>query len=170
MEQDEMSILKALDVAVRSILIKPRIDQLLPRLEQKLDERPDDVLAWASIPLDSYTSPLPETIRSSWIFVLRADTITGAERHPNSHQRMMSYRGHGDFQTRTEGDWHSHLLTSDRSSPIEQRVRAVDIGFLTELRLATAYSARRRRCRNRPRRSRRCNPGRWCTPLRRRSP
>jgi hypothetical protein len=91
------------------------------RVEQKLRERPDDVLAWEPIPLDFYTFPLPETIRSSWVFILRANTITGAERHPNSHQRMVSYRGHGDFQTRTEGDWRSHFLKSDQTLPIEQR-------------------------------------------------
>jgi hypothetical protein len=52
---------------------------------------------------------------------LRADTTTGAERHPNSHQRMMSYRGHGDFQTRRNGPWRSHLLTSDGTAPLEER-------------------------------------------------
>ena len=121
MDQKETTILKALDIAVRSKSITSRIDQLVSRVEQKLDARPDDVLAWESIPLDSYTSPLPEPIRSSWVFVLRSNTITGAERHPNSHQRMMSYRGHGDFQTRTQGDWRSHLLESDQMLPIEQR-------------------------------------------------
>jgi hypothetical protein len=44
-----------------------------------------------------------------------------AERHPNSHQRMMSYRGFGDFQTRPDGDWCSHLLTSDQTTPIAKR-------------------------------------------------
>ncbi len=121
MDQEEITILKVLDIAVRSRSITSRIDQLVSRVEQKLDERPDDVLAWESIPLDYYTSPLPETIRSSWVFILRSNTITGAERHPNSHQRMMSYRGHGDFQTRTAGDWQSTLLKSDHMLPIEQR-------------------------------------------------
>lgn len=121
MDQEESRILQALDLAVTSEAIRPKIDAIVARVEQKLSARPDDVLAWEPIPLDFYTAPLPETIRSSWMFVLRANTTTGAERHPNSHQRMMSYRGAGDFQTRPEGNWCSHLLTSDPTAPIAER-------------------------------------------------
>jgi hypothetical protein len=121
MDQEESSILEALDLAVRSEAIRPKIEAIVARVEQKLRERPDDVLAWEPIPLDYYTVPLLETIRSSWVFVLRANTTTGAERHPNSHQRMMSYRGSGDFQTRRAGDWCSHLLTSDPTAPMAER-------------------------------------------------
>ena len=60
-------------------------------------------------------------IRSSWVFVLRAQANTGAERHPNSHQRMMSYRGSGDFQLWTGGRWRSNPLVSDSEAPIESR-------------------------------------------------
>jgi hypothetical protein len=67
---------------VRSEAIRPKIDSIVARVEEKLRERPDDVLAWEPIPLDLYTAPLLETIRSSWVFVLRANTTTGAERHP----------------------------------------------------------------------------------------
>ena len=121
MDQEECRILEALDLAVRSEAIRPKIEAIVSRVEQKLRERPDDVLAWEPIPLDFYTAPLPETIRSSWVFILRGNTTTGAERHPNSHQRMMSYRGSGDFQTRREGDWCSHLLKSDQTVPMAER-------------------------------------------------
>ena len=93
MDKEESSILKALDLAVRSEAIRPKIDAIVTRVEQKLRESPDDVLAWEPIPLDFYTAPLLETIRSSWVFILRANTTTGAERHPNSHQRMIWYPG-----------------------------------------------------------------------------
>ncbi len=121
MDQEESRILEVLDLAVGAEAIRPKIEAIVARVEQKLRERPDEVLAWEPIPLDSYTVPLPETIQSSWVFILRASTTTGAERHPNSHQRMMSYRGSGDFQTRTEGDWCSHRLTSDPTAPIGER-------------------------------------------------
>lgn len=97
MDQDESRILELLDLAVNSKAIRPRIEAIVARVEQKLRERPDEVLAWESVPLNWYSAPLPEIIRSSWVFILRANTTTGAERHPNSHQRMMSYRGAGDF-------------------------------------------------------------------------
>ncbi len=91
--QDELRILEALDTAVRSEAAAAHINEIVSLVEQELQRRPDDVLAWKSIPLTVYGSPLPAMIRSSWAFILRANTITGAERHPNSHQRMMSYRG-----------------------------------------------------------------------------
>jgi hypothetical protein len=121
MGERELEILKALDLAVRSPLTMHRIDAIAARAEQKLIDRSDDLLAWESIPLDFYSVPLPEIIRSSWVFILRASRTTGAERHPNSHQRMMSYRGCGDFQTRTAGNWCSHLLKSDPVVPITER-------------------------------------------------
>ena len=121
LDKDELRILEALDVAVRSDSTAVRIDEIVSRVEQELQRKPDDVLAWEPIPLELYGSPLPEVIRSSWVFILRAHTITGAERHPNSHQRMMSFRGSGDFQTWTGGDWCSHFLKSDQTVPIEER-------------------------------------------------
>jgi len=117
----ESAILEALDLAVRSEAIRLKIEAIVARVEQKLLASPADVLAWEPIPLDVYTAPLPEAIRSSWVFILRANTTTGAERHPNSHQRMMSYRGSGDFQTRPAGDWLPHRLTSDPTAPLAER-------------------------------------------------
>ena len=101
--------------------VRPEIEAIVARVEQKLRSRPADALAWEPIPLELYGAALPQAIRSSWVFVLRANTTTGAERHPNSHQRMVSYRGRGDFQTRTSGAWRSHLLESDARAPIAAR-------------------------------------------------
>ena len=121
MDREESKILETLDLAVRSESIASKMEAIVARIEQRLRERPEEVLAWEAIPLDFYTIPLPETIRSSWVFILRANTTTGAERHPNSHQRMMSYRGSGNFQTMTDGGWRSHALGSERTSPIHDR-------------------------------------------------
>jgi hypothetical protein len=70
---------------------------------------------------------LPESIRSSWVFALRANTSTGSEKHPNSIQRMVSYRGSGDFQTRTTEEWRSHLLESDPLAPLDRRWISIPI-------------------------------------------
>jgi hypothetical protein len=90
MDQEDAGILETLDLAVRSEAIRPKIDAIVARIGQKLRERPDALLAWEPISLDFYTATLPETIRSSWVFIMRANTTTGAERHPNSHQRRRS--------------------------------------------------------------------------------
>lgn len=119
MDQYERQILQTLDAAVRSAAAT--IDFLAASAKRKLGENPDDVLAWEVIPLDRYRTRLPESIRSSWVFVLRANIATGAERHSNSHQRMMSYHGRGDFQTQPLDTWCSHYMTSDPAAPLESR-------------------------------------------------
>lgn len=78
-------------------------------------------MAWEPIPLSMYGGSLPALVRSSWVFILRAGATTGAERHPNSQQRMMSYRGTGDLQTGGEDRWQSHRLSSEASAALEQR-------------------------------------------------
>jgi len=78
-------------------------------------------IAWEPIPLSVFGEALPVAIRSSWVFILRAGAITGAERHPNSHQRMMSYRATGDLQTGGEGKWQSNPLVSDPAASMEKR-------------------------------------------------
>ncbi|MBA7587551.1 hypothetical protein ES708_29582 [subsurface metagenome] len=78
-------------------------------------------MAWEPIPLDLYNQQLINDIKSSWVFILRKNTFTGAERHPNSIQRMMSYKGYGDLQTRAVFKWDSNLLESDFDGEIEKR-------------------------------------------------
>lgn len=119
MDRSEHQILEALDVAVRSAAAA--IEPIVAAVHRKLQANPEDVLAWQAIPLEVYGARLPAAIRSSWVFILRANVATGAERHPNSHQRMMSYRGAGDFQTQPGSTWRSHPMTSDPHAPLEQR-------------------------------------------------
>jgi hypothetical protein len=117
----ETEILTALDAAVDSPAIARHVANALPTLELRLRLDPDASMSWEPIPLETFDKPLPPGIRSSWIFVLRKGTTTGAERHPNSHQRMRSYRGTADFPEIHNGAWQSHRLTSDRSRPISER-------------------------------------------------
>jgi hypothetical protein len=119
MDAREREILEALDAAVRSAAAS--IEPIVTDVDRKLRESSGEVYAWATVPLDVYQVPLPESIRSSWVFVLRANTVTGAERHPNSHQRMMSFRGRGDFPTRPASEWISHRLRSEADAPVEER-------------------------------------------------
>jgi hypothetical protein len=119
MDRAERELLEILDAAVRSA--GATIDPIVARVVEKLRSAPEEVLAWEPIPLERYGRRLPAAIGSSWVFVLRANVTTGAERHPNSHQRMMSYRGHGDFPTRPGSSWEPHPLRSDPSGPLEQR-------------------------------------------------
>ncbi len=117
-DEKELELLQILDAMVRqkSAMIEP----IVLRVEYKLTQDSEASLAWEPVPLVLYDSKLPGMIRSSWVFVLRAFTNTGPERHPNSHQRMMSYRGSGDLQVRTGDRWRSNLLVSGRDTWIHR--------------------------------------------------
>ena len=121
MDSHERSILEVLDTALRSEGVRTQIDRIVERVSQNLQQNPAASMAWEPIPLSVYSTSLPPMIQSSWVFILRAGATTGAERHPNSHQRMMSYRGTGDMQTGGEGRWQSNHLVSEPSATFEQR-------------------------------------------------
>ncbi len=117
----EKKVIEILDVTVRNNSIKKQIDAIVKRVEQALENDPKAIMAWEPIPLDLYIQQLPSDIKSSWVFILRKNTTTGAERHPNSIQRMMSYKGSGDFQSKPDLEWNSHFLESDFNGEIEKR-------------------------------------------------
>ena len=124
----ERAILVGLDQILRSEKVLTSILPVVQRVRTRLSQETGALMAWEPIPLTTYGGALPDTIKSSWVFVLRAGTNTGAERHPNSHQRMMSFQGSGDMQTgrkrKNRGDvidWKSNLLISDSDAPPEKR-------------------------------------------------
>jgi hypothetical protein len=121
MSPQEQVILESLDALLQSDAVRAGINPIVDRVERKLAQDHAAVMAWESIPLSIYGASLPAFVRSSWVFILRARATTGAERHPNSHQRMMSFRGTGDLQTGGEGRWQSHHLISNREASLDQR-------------------------------------------------
>ena len=121
MAKQERSQLEALDTALRSDSVREHIRSVVVRVREELARRKDALMSWEPIPLDVLATTLPHEIRSAWVFVLRAGADTGAERHPNSHQRMMSFEGSGDLQTGEPGKWQSNILVSDPDAPLERR-------------------------------------------------
>ena len=133
MTPEERSRLEAIDTILRLEDVRAQIQPIIERVRAELSRKPDAVMAWEPIPLTTFRGALPEGIRSSWVFILRAGANTGAERHPNSHQRMMSFAGTGDLQTEKseqtsnvtikEADlkWKSNILVSDADAPLERR-------------------------------------------------
>lgn len=118
---DERGILEQIDAAVRSGAAAAVIGPIVERVAQTIARNPHEIEAWEPIPLEAYAGLLPSPIRSSWVFILRGGVTTGAERHPNSHQRMMSWKGEGDFQVHDGKSWQSHLMVSARDAPLENR-------------------------------------------------
>jgi hypothetical protein len=121
MSQEERSCLESIDAILRSENVREQIPPIMEQVRMELTRKKNALMAWEPIPLSIFGGALPPEIRSAWVFVLRAGADTGAERHPNSHQRMMSFEGRGDLQTGELGQWQSNVLISDLEAPLEQR-------------------------------------------------
>jgi hypothetical protein len=121
MTKEERSRLEELDAVLRSGNVREQIRPVVERVRTELARQTEALMSWKPIPLSVFGRGLPPGIRSAWVFILRAGEDTGAERHPNSHQRMMSFEGGGDLQTGEPGRWQSNILISDPAAPLEQR-------------------------------------------------
>src|SRR5438270_10428380 len=131
MTAEERSRLELLDQIVRSN--EGKVQAVVDRVRAELARNSEAVMAWEPIPLEAFGRGLPQGIRSGWIFILRAGADTGPERHPNSHQRMMTLEGSGDMRTESEKEevriknekkgieWQSNFLISDPDAPLERR-------------------------------------------------
>jgi hypothetical protein len=121
MTTEERSRLELLDAALQSGSVRDHIRSVVVRVSKALSRKKDALMSWEPVPLHIFPTALPPEIRSAWVFVLRAGADTGAERHPNSHQRMMSFEGSGDLQTGEPGKWQSNILVSDPDAALERR-------------------------------------------------
>ena len=132
MTKDERQILQTLDETVRSKTVRAQIEPIIERVRAELRRKLDALMTWEPVPLDVFGENLPASIRSVWIFILRAGVDSGAERHPNSQQRMLTIGGTGDMKIDTKAakndvaseseiEWRSNVLISDPNAPLEQR-------------------------------------------------
>jgi len=85
-------------------------------------------MAGETVPLSALEPGLPPAIRSCWVFILRDGAVTGAERHPNSRQRTLSWRGAGDLMTLSADRWTGHRLTSGPRAPLLRRWVSIPAG------------------------------------------
>ena len=121
MTTEERTRLESIEIALRSDTVCGQIRPIIERVRAELSRRNEALMTWEPIPLTVFGRALPPEIRSAWVFVLRAGADTGAERHPNSHQRMMTFEGSGDMRTEDGGQWQSNVLVSNPEAPLEQR-------------------------------------------------
>ena len=121
MTPGERSRLESIEAVLRSDNVREQIRPIVERVRAELARKKEALMAWEPIPLNAFGGALPPRIRSAWVFALRAGADTGPERHPNSHQRMMSLEGSGDLQTGEPGQWQSNVLVSNPEVPLECR-------------------------------------------------
>src|SRR5260370_38461644 len=103
MTKEERSLLETLGKIVRSEKVQAQILPIVERVSAELARKSDALMAWEPIALETFGDELPPAIRSGWVFILRAGADTGAERHPNSHQRMMTFGGPGYMKISARG-------------------------------------------------------------------
>lgn len=118
--QNEIEIVQALDQLMRKQDLLAQLDGIISRARDKFAKTPDVFFTWEVVPLSLFGN-LPEGIRSSWIFIIRAGLPVEPHRHPNSHQRTMSVSGQGDLQTWEESGWSSHPITNDPQAALVNR-------------------------------------------------
>ena len=127
METEERARLAKLDTIVRSDELRAKINPIVDRVCAALSQKPEALMTWEPIAVEIFGQTLPPEIRSGWIFVLRAGADTGPERHPNSHQRMMTLHGSGDMRVLAgvraglASTWQSNALVSEPSAALERR-------------------------------------------------
>src|SRR5207245_6334677 len=121
MTQQQHARLESIDATLRSKTVREQILPIIERVRAELARKKEALMTWEPIPLTVFGRALPTDIQSAWVFVLRAGADTGAERHPNSHQRMMTFEGSGDMQTGEPSQWQSNALVSDPEAPLERR-------------------------------------------------
>lgn len=86
--------LQKLTTAVEFLIKQETVLQTIDQLNQEIDHSPEPFV-WSVIDLGSIARPLPETIKSGWIFVLKKDVSSGCHFHPNSIQHMATIKGQG---------------------------------------------------------------------------
>jgi len=122
MNEEERKLLQSIDQILQEPSVAEKIDQIADGVKAKSSGK-EETMAWATIPLEIYKGKLPQGIRSSWVFLLKEGLNSGAEhhRHPNSYQRVRSWRGTGDLQVWIEDHWQSHILLDDFHAKTEDQ-------------------------------------------------
>lgn len=89
--------LEKLSTAVEFLIGQQTVMETIEQLDQEADHS-QEPFVWAVIELDSIARPLPDTIKSCWIFVLKKNVPSGCHYHPNSIQHMVTIKGQGRQQ------------------------------------------------------------------------
>ena len=86
--------LPRLNDAVAQLITLPPIHSLVDNLKKDL-QHTSEPFVWSTIDMRTFSAPLPDTIRSVWIFVLKRNMPSGCHYHPNSIQHMVMVEGEG---------------------------------------------------------------------------
>ena len=101
------TLAEAVAISAAPAIIRQALGRALRQLEASTEP-----MAWEIIPLTAFEGLVPMSVHSCWVFVVRGGIATGAERHPNSHQRSLSLTGRGRFELYEQDVWTPYPLVS----------------------------------------------------------
>ena len=90
-----------LNEAVAQLITRSEIHNLVDSLKKQLPQT-SEPFVWSTLDLQSISPPLPDRIKSCWIFVLKKDVPSGCHYHPNSIQHMVMIEGEGTSKVGAE--------------------------------------------------------------------
>ena len=99
-QREATDLLRLLNDAVAEVVASASIQRVIHDLKAELQHTAEPFV-WSTIDLQSLASPLPNDIRSGWIFVLKKDVSSGCHYHPNSVQHMVMIEGEGTSKVGT---------------------------------------------------------------------
>ena len=128
-------VLIELAALLKDSSVKTELSPILARVEQALAAPPLEPQSWEPVPLDVFGAALPDSIKSCWVFILRAGARFGAERHPNSHQRTVALRGSAVFETLEDTTWAPRQIDASGNGEGSSQSISIPIGTWHRIRI-----------------------------------
>ncbi len=121
MDQREQAFLRKLEGVLERQPARIAIDAAISEAKRQLDADRQRQAGTVQVPLSEYGQSLPPNIKSCRVFVLGAGREFHTERHPNSHQRVLSLEGTGKIRVFEKPTPRDVSLRSDMHGPLERR-------------------------------------------------
>ena len=112
MNNDEQKILETLDEILKENSVVKTINSVVLEAEKELNNLHIPSVT-KTVPLKIFQNKLPEFINLCRVFILRANTKSKIERHTNSFQRTMTWKGSGETKILENNKW---ILAYKKSS------------------------------------------------------
>lgn len=125
MDENEQELLALLEDLSVTDSAQSAIERAVAEAKEELKDKEEKLGSSVQLPLSVFGDRLPPIIKSCRVFVLRGGTEFKIERHPNSHQRVLSFGGSGEIRVfDNEGTW-TASLGSVRQAPLDERWASV---------------------------------------------
>jgi hypothetical protein len=121
MDHREQALLRQLESVLEGQPARPAIDAAIAESKRQLDADRQRPAGSVQVPLSVYGPNFPSVIKSCRVFVLRAGSEFKIERHPNSHQRVLSLAGSGKIRVFEKSTPRDVSLRSDMTGSLEVR-------------------------------------------------